>query len=202
MKAAGIAKNIAQSAFEPLETLSSQTKPMLEEVGKELGSFFGASGGISRNPRAIAGEDLQRARNKQKLEEQSEEDIQKSNQGAENLTLEIQSQYRLYDAKTEKEQEKLSDQVTELQEEIVKLAKSAGIETKAHLARSGKKLGILDIKILTSIVRFLRLKAEESKSAKEMVSDRNNAKRTTGMLAWVSGKQMKVHEQGTLQLQG
>ncbi len=203
MKSANIAKTIAQSAFEPLETLTSQTaKPMLEEAGKELGSFFGAPKGLSGNPKAIAQEDLARARNKQKLEELTEEDDQKSTQSAENLTVEIQNQYRFYDAKTTKEQEKLSSEVTELQEEIVKLAKTAGVETKAHLANAGKKVGILDIKILTTIVRFLRLKAEESKSAQELVSQRNNAKKTTGMLAWVSGKQMKVHEQGTLQLQG
>lgn len=203
MKGAGIAKQIAQSAFEPLETLTSQTaKPILEEAGKELGSFFGAPKGISRNPKAIAQEELARARNKQKLAELSREDDQKSNQGAENLTIEIQNQYRLYDAKTTNDQEKLGAQVTELQEEIVKLAKTAGVETKSHLQRSGKKVGLLDIKILTTIVRFLRLKAEESKSAQELVSQRSNAKRTTGMLAWVSGKQMKVHEQGTLHLQG
>ncbi|OGD88571.1 hypothetical protein A2693_03655 [Candidatus Curtissbacteria bacterium RIFCSPHIGHO2_01_FULL_40_12] len=203
MKGANIAKNIAQSAFEPLEALTSQTaRPMLEEAGKELGSFFGAPKGIGRNPKAIAQEDLQRARNQQKLEELSEEDDKKSNESVEHLSFEIQNQYRLYDAKTARVQEKLSEEMIALQEEVVKLAKTAGVETKAHLQRSGKKVGILDIKILTTIVRFLRLKAEESKSAQELVSQRSNAKRTTGMLAWVSGKQMKVHEQGTLQLQG
>ena len=203
MKGANIAKNIAQSAFEPLEALTSQTaRPMLEEAGKELGSFFGAPNGIGRNPKAIAQEDLQRARNQQKLEELSEEDDKKSNESVEHLSFEIQNQYRNYDAKTDKEQHNFSQEVEELQEEVVKLAKAAGVEAKAHLQRSGKKVGILDIKILTTIVRFLRLKAEESKSAQELVSQRSNAKRTTGMLAWVSGKQMKVHEQGTLQLQG
>jgi|SRR3989344_3052042 len=203
MKGTNIAKNIAQSAFEPLESLTSQTaKPMLEEAGKELGSFFGAPKGIGRNPKAIAQEDLQRARNQQKLEELSEEDDKKSNESVKHLSFEIQNQYRNYDVKTDKEQHKLFQEVEELQEEVVKLAKAAGVETKAHLHRTGKKIGLLDIKILITIVRFLRIKAEESKSAQELVSQRNNAKRTTGMLAWVSGKQMKVHEQGTLQLQG
>ena len=90
MKGAGIAKQIAQSAFEPLETLTSQTaKPILEEAGRELGSFFGTPRGISRNPKDIAQEELYRARNKQKLEELSVDDDQKSTQSAENLTLEI-----------------------------------------------------------------------------------------------------------------
>jgi len=65
-----------------------------------------------------------------------------------------------------------------------------------------KKIGIIDIKFLTKIITFLRLKAEESKSAKDLQAQRQNSKRATGMLAWVSGKQMKVHEQGTLHLQG
>jgi len=206
MKGTKIAKNLAQAAFEPLETLRSQTvKPILEETGRELGSFFGAPKGLGKNPREIATEDLKRARQKQELEELNEEADQKSQELQQRVVDQIQShqsQYRFEEVRVNKEQGKLKEQVVELQTEVVKLAKAAGIDTKAHLENTGKKIGILDIKRLTAIVRFLRIKAEESKSAKELVSQRTNAKRTTGMLAWVSGKQMKVHEQGTLHLQG
>ena len=89
-----------------------------------------------------------------------------------------------------------------MQQEVAALAKTAGVETKAHLQNNTKKVGKLDIKLLTVIIKFLRFKAGESKSAQELVSQRSNSKRTTGMLAWVSGKQMKIHEQGTLTLQG
>jgi len=92
--------------------------------------------------------------------------------------------------------------MVELQEEIAKLAKTTGVDTKVHMQNPTKKIGIIDIKFLTKIITFLRLKAEESKSAKDLQAQRQNSKRATGMLAWVSGKQMKVHEQGTLHLQG
>jgi hypothetical protein len=203
MKGTKVVKNLAQAAFEPLETLRSQTVgPMLEETGRELGSFFGTPKGLGRNPREIASEDLKRARQKQKLEELNEEDNQKSQELQQRVVNQIQSQYRFEEVRVSEEQGKLKEEVVQLQSEVVKLAKAAGIDTKAHLENTGKKVGILDIRRLTTIVRFLRIKAEESKSAKELVSQRTNAKRTTGMLAWVSGKQMKVHEQGTLHLQG
>ena len=207
MKPTQVAKGAARAAFEPLETLKSQVaQPILEEAASELGSFFGAPQGVGKNPQAIAHEELARARNKQKIEEMdakanqtSQEEVQRLSQ---RLASEIQNEYRRQETITDKEQKPLKAEMAELQSEVAKLAKAAGVETKAHIETMPKKVGILDIKRLTTIVRYLRIKAEESKSAKELVSQRTNAKRTTGMLAWVSGKQMKVYEQGTLQLQG
>jgi len=202
MKPANIAKTLAQGAWEPLESLASKTaRPMLEEAGHELAPFFGTPKGIANREREIAAEELKRAREKEKLNESTAQDTKKSHEEAQRVQA-VLLEYRQQETKGESQQQQLKEQVAELQGEIVKLAKTAGVETKAHLAGSGKKIGLLDIKILTTIVRFLRLRAEESKSAQELVSQRTNAKRTTGMMAWVSGKQMKVHEQGTLQLQG
>ena len=197
MKPSQIVKKAAQSAFEPLETLNSQiTRPIIEETARELG--FGGLGG----KRTIAQEELQRAREKRKLEEKDSQDKGQSSEKASVLISQIQSEYQVFEARTNSKQGQTQKEFLELQEEIAKLSQTAGVDTKAHLETIPKKVGILDIKRLTSIVRYLRIKVEESKSAKELVSQRSNAKRTTGMLAWVSGKQMKVHEQGTLQLQG
>lgn len=206
MKPAQIAKNAARAAFEPLETLKSQlAQPILEEAASELG-FFGAPRRVGKNPQSIAQEELYRARNQQKLEKMDAKDNQTSQEEAQilsqRLASETQNEYREHQLKTNREQHQLKEEVSELQSEIAKLAKTAGVETKAHIETTPKKVGILDIKRLTTIVRYLRIKAEESKSAQELVAQRQNAKRTTGMLAWVSGKQMKVYEQGTLQLQG
>ncbi len=96
----------------------------------------------------------------------------------------------------------MREEVMGLQEEIAQLAKTATIETKVHMQNPTKKVGIIDITFLTKIISFLKIKVEESRSAKELQAQRQNTKRTSGMLAWVSGKQMKVHEQGTLHLQG
>ena len=203
MKPTQVAKNAARAAFEPLETLKSQVaQPMLEEAVSELGSFFGAPQGVGKNPQAIAHEEPQRARNKQRLDEMGSKDNQDSQSKASELFSAIQNEYKVQEIKSHKEQTQLKEEFGQLQSEVAKLAKAAGVETKAHIETMPKKVGILDIKRLTTIVRYLRIKAEESKSAKELVSQRTNAKRTTGMLAWVSGKQMKVYEQGTLQLQG
>ena len=114
----------------------------------------------------------------------------------------IKNSYRENDVSQNQEQKALTQEVEEMKAEVVGLAKAAGVETKIHLEQKPKKLGILDIKRLTFILRLLRIKANESKSAKELVSQRTNAKPPTGMLAWVSGKQMKIHEQGTMTLQG
>lgn len=199
MKPAQIAKTIAQSAFEPFETLKSQVgAPILEEAVKELG--FGAS--LASRPRALAQEDLQRARNAEKLEKEGKEDNKTSQERARTLISSLQQEYRQQHIKEDKQQRQLKEEVVELTSEVVKLAKAAGVDTKAHLEQMPKKIGVLDIKRLTSMIKFLRVKAQESKSAKDLVQQRNNAKPATGMLAWVSGKQMKVHEQGTLQLQG
>lgn len=201
MKGTNVAKKIVQGAFEPLETIKSQTiDPMLEEAGVELGSFFDTNL-LGRSHKSIAQEDLQRARDEQKLSEMEQKDNQNSQKSAEKISVSIQEEYTIQKAKSGNEQKELVGEFLELQEEVNQLAKTAGIETKTHLENAPKKIGILDIKRLTGIVRFLRIKAEESKSAQELVVQRKNAK-ITGMLAWVSGKQMKVHEQGTMLLQG
>lgn len=195
-------KKAAQSAAkifsEPLETLRSQVAPFADEFGAELGPFVGGSRPFGSRPKELAREDLQRARQQEKIQKLQKEDSEKS---AQYLSA-IKEEYRSFQIKSDKDQSKLQEEVVELQKEVAGLAKSARLETKVHLQNPTKKVGPLDIKLLTSVIRFLRLKAEESKSAKELMSQRQNAKRTTGMLAWVSGKQMKVHEQGTLTLQG
>lgn len=200
MKPASAIKSISQAALDPFETLNSQVaKPILEEIAAEFG--FG-SRSVNGNPKTIASEELSRAREKQRLEKMHSEDERKSKEVAQRVFASIQETYQKHSTKTQEIQHGLKTEMTELQTEVAKLAKAAGVETKAHLENVPKKMGILDIKHLTAIIKFLRLKAEESKSAQELVSQRANSKQATGMMAWVSGKQMKVHEQGTLQLQG
>lgn len=200
MKTVSAIKNISQAALDPFETLNSQVaKPMLDEIAAEFG-FGGKS--VGKIPKTIASEELSRAREKQKLDQMHSEDIQKSKEVAERVFASIQQTYRQHAEKTKSAQHELKTEIVELQNEVAKLAKTAGVNSKAHLENIPKKVGILDIKRLTFIVRLLRIKADESKSAQDLVSQRTNAKQATGMLAWVSGKQMKVHEQGTLQLQG
>lgn len=204
MKPANAIKNIAQSALDPFETLSAQVaKPMLEEFGTELGFNFGPR--LSRAPKTIGQEELKRAREKEKLDQDTTLDNSQSQEKAQLVQDRINAmkqEYSNFQQKGESQQNSMKEQFHELTEEIAKLAKTSGVETKAHIENPPKKIGILDIKRLTSIVRHLRLKIEESKSAQDLVAERANAKQATGMLAWVSGKQMKVHEQGTLQLQG
>ena len=203
MKTGNVTKGVLDLAREPFEALKSQVaQPILEEAATELGGFLGTSRPFGKKPTEIAKEELKRARDKEKLDERGEEDNQNSQEEAQTLSMSIQNEYQLRERKTNSEQNQLKEEVLELQSEVVKLAKAAGLETNAHLETTPKKIGVIDIKRLTAIIRFLRIKAEESKTAKELVMQRSNAKRTTGMLAWVSGKQMKVHEQGTLMLQG
>ena len=192
------AVNAAKIFSEPLETLRSQVVPFADEFGAELGPFVGRSRPLGSHPKELAQEDLQRARQQEEIQRLQKEDSEKSAQ----YLSEIKQEYRTYQLKSDREQSELAEEVETLKKEVVHLAKSAGVETKVHLQNQTKKVGPLDIKLLTTIIRFLRLKAQESKSAKELMSQRQNAKRTTGMLAWVAGKQMKVHEQGTLTLQG
>lgn len=189
----------SQFISDPFETLTSQiARPILDEGIKELGGFFGTPKNLSQRPKSLGQEDLARARNEQKLKDLDEKDTQSSRDNY----SKIMQEYKAYDTKVNKQQESLVQEVVQLQEEVVKLAKASGVETKAHLENVPKKVGTLHIKVLTAVIRTLRIKAEESKSAKDLVAERQNIKRTTGMLAWVSGKQMKVHEQGTLTLQG
>ncbi|MBI4037867.1 hypothetical protein HY382_02380 [Candidatus Curtissbacteria bacterium] len=204
MKPANTIKNIAQSALDPLETLRSQiADPMLEEFGSELGFNFGPR--VSRAPKTIGQEELKRAREKNKLEKETAQDDSDSREKAsqvQNRINAMKQEYSNFNEKINSEQNSMKAEFHDLTEEIAKLAKVSGVETKAHMETPPKKIGILDLKRLTNIVKHLRLEAEDAKSAQELVSQRSNSKRTTGMLAWVSGKQMKVHEQGTLQLQG
>lgn len=203
MKTTQAFKTMAQSAFEPLETLKSQvTSPILGEAANELGGFFGTRPGLGRNPREIGHEELQRAREKQNLDKISAEDKKSSVQNAQSLSARIRNEYQTQLQSEQRKQHELKSEFDKLQSEVAKLAKTAGVDTKAHLDTAPKKIGILDIKSLKNIIHFLTMKVEDAKNAQDMVSQRENSKRTTGMLAWVSGKQMKVHEQGTLQLQG
>lgn len=188
--------NALKDTFEPLsETFTEQFSKMGDEALKELMGIM-----PSRNGGTLAAEDLKRAREQKNLEEKEKEDSQRSQRQIEF----VKQQYSSSENNADKHQEMLVEQVQELQVQIVELAKTAGVETKIHLQNTSKKarVSLLTIKLLTSIIKTLRLKAKEAKSGSELVSQRSNAKRPTGMLAWVSGKQMKIHEQGTLQLQG
>lgn len=199
MNTKSVVNNAAQIIAEPLETLTSQVaKPLANEAISEFGAFFGSPKKLGQKPKTLAQEDLMRARNEQKIHEMEVNDEQASRE----RISKIHQEYKMYGLKVAKEEESIRSEVIELQEEVTKLAKSAGVDTKAHVENVPKKVGVLHIKVLTAIIRTLRVKAEESKSANELVAQRKNAKPATGMLAWVSGKQMKVHEQGTLQLQG
>lgn len=202
MKPVSAVKKATIGAFEPFEELGNQVaKPIGQEMANQLFGFFGESGALSSRPHSIAQEDLSRARQEKHIEDISQEDEEKSAQQRQRVQEVIQK-YQAHDQKIESEQGALHQQVSEMQEEVVKLAKAAGVDTKIHIESRPKKLGILDLKRLTAIIKTLRLKAESAQSASEMVSQRQNAKRATGMMAWVSGKQMKIHEQGTMQLQG
>ena len=198
MKPTQAAKSAAKLGWDAFEDFGRELTdqipiPMIGEALRQFGLT-----GLGTKPKELAQEDLARAREEKRLEEIKKVEDQKSKE----RYSAVQNQYRTFELKENRQQRKLQEEVVELQSEVVKLAKTAGLETKAHLEQMPKKVGVLDIKMLTSIVRFLRIKAHEAKSAKELVAQRANAKPATGMLAWVSGKQMKVHEQGTLQLQG
>lgn len=198
MKPAQTAKSAAKVGWDILEELGGQTaKPFFDETINELGGFLGTPR-LGRSPKSMGEEDLKRARDERKIEEMKKEEDKKSR----DRIAAVKNEYRSFEHIANGEQKELKKEITELQGEVLKLAKAAGVETKVHLEQMPKKVGKLDIRRLTSIIRFLRLKADEAKSASELVSQRSNAKRATGMMAWVSGKQMKIHEQGTLQLQG
>ena len=190
--------NAAKIAREPLETLRSQAAPFFGEAQSELFGFKS----ISRQSKSLGQEELKRARQKKELEKSEAADDERSEERAREVASIMRQEYTRYEMKSNKEQTQFKAEITELQQEIAKLAETTGVETEVHMQNTNKKVGIIDIKFLTKIVTFLRLKAEESKSAKDLQAQRQNSKRATGMLAWVSGKQMKVHEQGTLHLQG
>lgn len=183
-----------RAILDPFETLAENFAPMGQDILKQMG---GDGLGFGR-PQTIGKEELARERKKKELQEKEKED----NQNSQKTYELIQAQYKEQQTTANREQREIKDEVVTLQSEVVKLAKTAGVDTKIHLETLPKKIGVIDIKRLTAIVKFLRLKATEAKSGSELVSQRRNAKRPTGMLAWVSGKQMQIHEQGTLQLQG
>ena len=198
MKPTQAAKSAARIVIDPFETLRTQAaKPIFDEAISELGSFLGAPR-LGRNAKTMGQEELKHAREEKRLQELKKEEDTKSQA----RIAAVKQEYRQFDQNNNKEQVQMKEELHELTQEVVKLAKAAGVDTKVHLEQTPKKVGKIDIKRLTTIVRTLRLKADEAKSGNELVAQRSNAKRSTGMLAWVSGKQMKVHEQGTLQLQG
>ena len=191
MKPSQAAKTAARIALDPFEALTDQVaKPIGQDILEQLG--FPHGNNLARRPQTLAQEDLARAREKEKLGQMENQDNKKSEESVKQITIAIQNEYRTQQTKTSQEEQSIQTEVTELKTQIAKLAKSSGVETKAHLQNSAKS-GKIEIKFLTQIIRTLSIKAEEAKSASELVSQRSNAKRTTGMLAWVSGKQMKVH---------
>ena len=191
------AKNAAKFAIDPFEELSTQTKPFFDEARKELAPFFG-KGTFSSKPKEIGKGELAHAREAEKIEEMKKEEKQET----QFVMSKWKEQYREFEIKTNSQDNQMKREVQELQQEVASIAKTAGIDTKIHLENVPKKVGFLDIKRLKSIIFLLKIKADQSKSASELVNSRKGAKRTTGMLAWVSGKQGKIYEQGTMTLQG
>jgi len=188
-------KTAAKFTLDQFEAFASQVKPFIDEAKDEVLGFFQNSR-IGGKPRELAHTELVRAREEQKIAKEKEQDENTSRE----KVKEILSMYRDAGNESIRETNKLKKDHEELKTEIVKLAKAAGVDTKIHLENT-PKVGKIDISFLTFIIRILRVKAEQSKSGKELVVQRSHIK-ATGMNAWVSGKQMKVHEQGTLQLQG
>lgn len=195
------AVNAARNVFKPLgETLKEQVAdPIFREGVDELMGFFDKDAPF-RGKGTLAQEDLKRAREQKRLSELASKDQQNTQKQIEALKV----QYKVSEQQQINEQKPLHQEVQELTVQVVELAKTAGIESKIHLQNTSKKekVSVLTIKLLRAVIRTLTLKAKEAKSASDLVTQRSNAKRPTGMLAWVSGKQMKIHEQGTLQLQG
>lgn len=199
MNTAKVAKSAAKFTYDQLETLGTQLKPQLtpfvDEARDEVLGFF-SNTRLGNAPRELAKEQLKRAREEQELARQKDEDNLKSSE----QISEIRALYVHSSQESAREQNGLKTEHEELKTEVAKLAKAAGVDTKIHLQNS-PKVGKIDIGFITFIIHTLRVKAEQSRSAKDLVAERQQVK-ATGMLAWVSGKQMKIHEQGTLQLQG
>ncbi len=191
------AKNAAKFALDPFEELSTQAKPFFDEARQELAPFFG-KGTFGSKPKEIGKSELSRAREAEKIEEMKKEEKQET----QFVMSKWKEQYREFESKTRSSDNQMQREVQELQQEVANIAKTAGVNTKVHLESVPKRVGILDIKRLKSIIFLLRIKADQSKSASELVNSRKGAKRTTGMLTWVSGKQGKIYEQGTMTLQG
>lgn len=199
MNTAKTAQRAAKLALDPFEALTSQAAPLaksfLDEAGEQAFGFF-KSARFNSKPKEIAGEELKRARNQMKIEEMQAADKQAS----EEHRRSVKDLYAQARQEAKINQTELKQDLQARTQEVVSLANTVGQETKIHLQNT-PKVGKLDITFMSFVVRLLRVKAEESKSAKFLVNERRSAK-TGGMLAWVTGKQMQIHEQGTLQLQG
>ncbi len=205
MNATKTAKNAAKIIREPLETLKDQLGPIGEDAKDQIMGFFPETL-IGKRQHEMASADLKRAREEQKLKEMKEESDNHSEQEAQSVAAAIraiQEEYRTQSSRTEEQiQQDLKAEIVALQQEIAELSKIVGKPTTAHMEAIPKKVGAIDVKRLTTIVKTWRIEAKKSKDAQDMVAQRQNSKPATGMLAWVSGKQMKIHEQGTMQLQG
>ena len=191
------AKGAAKVAIDPFEELTTQARPFFDEARQQLAPFLG-KGAFNSKPKEIGKSELARAREAEKIEEMKKDEKQET----QFVMSKWKEQYREFEAKSTTENNQMKREVQELQQEVASIAKTAGVDTKIHLENVPKKVGILDIKRLKSIIFLLKIKADQSKSASELVNTRKGAKRTTGMLAWVSGKQGKIYEQGTMTLQG
>jgi len=199
------AKSAAKVIREPLEALRDQLGPIGEDAREQIIGFLPESL-TGKRQHEIASADLKRARQEQKLKEMKEESDTKSQEEAQNVASAIraiQEEYKVQITTSQEQiQQDLKAEIAALQQEISELSKVVGKPTTAHMEAMPKKAGAIDVKRLTTIVKTWRLEAKKSKDAQDMVAQRQNAKPATGMLAWVSGKQMKIHEQGTMQLQG
>lgn len=197
------AKNVIGAFEDTFDTLSEQFNPLAQEAGRELFGFMGENG-LSGRSQTGAKEELQRARNEKAMKKAESEDNADSNNKAQEVMTHIKQTYKDFQTQQNAEDNKVNREISQLEEEVVKLAKASGIDTKIHLQNNAQKgkSSLQTLKLLTHIIKIMRIQADKSKSASELVSQRSNAKRPTGMMAWVSGKQMKIHEQGTLQLQG
>ncbi len=193
------ATNAAKFFFDELEELGASPTQFIDEARPQIDGFFN-SARLGARPHEIARGELAHAREEQHLKEKNAQDKHHSEEKALQIQ-EILANYKEFRIKEQNEQSEVKKEVAELTEEVVKLAQASGVDTKVHLENQHKKVGKIDIKLLTFVIKVLRVKAEQSKSAKDMVSERQQI-RTTGMNAWVSGKQMKIHEQGTMTLQG
>ena len=184
VQAAKTVKTIGEATFETLG--SGLVGPILDEAKRELGlgSFLGSRNGISSRQKVIGQEELKRARAQKKLEEDGIQEKTDSDVAVEHVTRML-NEYRSHESTNgnSKEQKALKEEFVELREEVAKLAEASGVKTTAHLETSPQKIGILDIKRLKSIIKDLTAKVEDSKNGKDMVAQRENAKRTTGMLA-------------------
>ncbi|MBI2012795.1 hypothetical protein HYS90_02605, partial [Candidatus Curtissbacteria bacterium] len=119
MKTANFAKSALASALDPLETLHSQVaKPIIEEAASELGGFLGIRRGLRANPREIAAEELKRAREKEKLDQEGNWDKENSQRTAQKVAVSIKEEYKSQARQSDREQTSLKAEFGKLQEEV------------------------------------------------------------------------------------